>query len=119
MLGRSDRRWRSVEIRRRRYLNNIVEQDHRAIKQRCASMLGLKSFRSAEIARAGIELAHRIRKGQYLVPLRRDGELRSLKTLWSIAFGAATAPDAHIPPMHQNSMRRRSHRTNGRQEWDF
>jgi transposase-like protein len=32
--------WQSVEIRSRRYLNNIVEQDHRAIKRRCAPMLG-------------------------------------------------------------------------------
>ena len=49
-------------VRCSRYLNNIVEQDHRAIKQRCASMLGLKSFRTAAITFAGIELANRIRK---------------------------------------------------------
>jgi putative transposase len=42
-----------------RYLNNVVEQNHRAVKQRCASMLGLKSFRSAAITFAGIELAGR------------------------------------------------------------
>jgi transposase-like protein len=39
--------WQSVEIRSRRYLNNIVEQDHRAIKRRCAPMLAMKSFRTA------------------------------------------------------------------------
>jgi len=39
-LRRQDPRWQSVVIRSRRYLNNIVEQDHRAIKRRCASMLG-------------------------------------------------------------------------------
>ncbi len=39
-LGRGDRRWRSVTVRSNRYLNNIVEQDHRAIKRRCAAMLG-------------------------------------------------------------------------------
>src|SRR5208282_5525212 len=49
LLGDKDSRWRSVEIRARRYLNNIIEQDHRAIKRRCASMLGLKSFRTAAI----------------------------------------------------------------------
>jgi transposase-like protein len=65
MLGKKDRRWRSVEVRSNRYLNNIVEQDHRAIKRRCASMLGMKSFRTAAITLAGIELAHRIRKRQF------------------------------------------------------
>jgi transposase-like protein len=63
LLGKEDHRWRWVDIRARRYLNNVVEQDHRAIKQRCASMLGLKSFRSAAVTLAGVELAHRIRKG--------------------------------------------------------
>src|SRR5580692_4133339 len=56
--------WRSVEIRSRRYLNNIVEQDHRAIKRRCAPMLAMKSFHTAAITLAGIELAHRICKRQ-------------------------------------------------------
>jgi hypothetical protein len=60
-------------VRDRRYLNNIVEQDHRAIKRRCASMLGFKSFKTAEITLAGIELAHRIRKRQFSVRRgRRD-----------------------------------------------
>lgn len=55
LLSEEDWRWRSVEVRARRYLNNVIEQDHRAIKQRCTSMLGLKSFRSAAITFAGIE----------------------------------------------------------------
>lgn len=45
--------------------NNIVEQDHRAVKRRCAPMLALKSFRTAAVTLAGVELAHRIRKGQF------------------------------------------------------
>ena len=65
LLGDEDPRWKSVVIRCCRYLNNIVEQDHRAIKRRCASMLGLKSFNTAAITFAGIELANRIRKGQF------------------------------------------------------
>ena len=44
LLGEEDARWQSVKVRARRYLNNIVEQDHRAIKQRCAPILGLKSL---------------------------------------------------------------------------
>jgi transposase-like protein len=52
-LGKEDSRWKSVSVRFCRYLNNIVEQDHRAIKRRCASMLGLKSFETAAIALVG------------------------------------------------------------------
>jgi transposase-like protein len=45
-------------VRSNQYLNNLVEQDHRAIKRRCAAMVGgFKSFASAAITLAGIELA--------------------------------------------------------------
>jgi transposase-like protein len=44
-------------------LNNLIEQDHRTIKRRCASMAGFKSFANAAITIAGIALTHRIRKG--------------------------------------------------------
>jgi putative transposase len=53
-----------VEIRQNRYLNNLVEQDHRAIKRIVRSMLGFKSFRSTSITLHGIELMHMIKKGQ-------------------------------------------------------
>jgi transposase-like protein len=52
-------------IRSSKYLNNLIEQDHRSIKHRLGPMLGLKRFRSASITIAGIELMHRIRKGQF------------------------------------------------------
>ena len=64
LLRREDSRWRNVEVRTCKYLNNIVEQDHRAIKRRCASMAGFKSFDNAAITIAGIEPAHRINKRQ-------------------------------------------------------
>jgi putative transposase len=47
-----------------RYLNNIVEQDHRAVKRITRPMLGFKSFEAAQSTLAGIELIHMIRKGQ-------------------------------------------------------
>ena len=47
-----------IEIRQVKYLNNIVEQDHRAIKRAVRPMLGFKSFWSAAITLAGIELMH-------------------------------------------------------------
>src|SRR3984893_9320529 len=51
-------------LRSSKYLNNLIEQDHRGVKQRIAVMLGFKEFRNAAITIAGIELLHRIRKGQ-------------------------------------------------------
>lgn len=65
LLKMEDCRWQRVLIRSRRYLNNVIEQDHRAIKRRCAPMLALKSFRTAAVTLAGIELAHKIRKRQF------------------------------------------------------
>jgi transposase-like protein len=41
LLRREDPKWKYVVVRSCRYLNNIVEQDHRAIKRRCAWMTGL------------------------------------------------------------------------------
>jgi transposase-like protein len=58
---------RNVKVRTCKYLNNIIEQDHRAIKRRCASMAGFKSFANAAITIAGIELAHRISQGAILL----------------------------------------------------
>ena len=57
-------------IRSSKYLNNIVEQDHRRIKFRTAAMLGFKSFQNAKKVLAGIELIHKLKKGQYGVPVR-------------------------------------------------
>jgi putative transposase len=57
-----------VEIRQIKYLNNIVEQDHRAVKRNTRPMLGFKSFRAAANVLAGIELMHMIRKGQMAMP---------------------------------------------------
>jgi len=47
-----------------KYLNNIVEQDHRFIKKITRPTLGFKAFYSAATTLAGIEVAHMIRKGQ-------------------------------------------------------
>jgi hypothetical protein len=47
------------------YLNNMIEQDHRKAPQRCYPMLGFNTFRNAEITLSGIELANKIKKGQF------------------------------------------------------
>ncbi|WP_459252819.1 IS6 family transposase [Paraburkholderia sediminicola] len=53
-----------IKIRQNNYLNNIVEQDHRAVKRIIKPMMGFKDFRCARIILSGIEIAHMIRKGQ-------------------------------------------------------
>ena len=53
-----------VIVRQVKYLNNIVEQDHRAIKRITKPMLGFRSFQAAKNILAGIELMHMIRKDQ-------------------------------------------------------
>jgi transposase-like protein len=62
-----------------RAVDRLIEQDHRAIKRRCASMTGFKSFGSPAITLAGIERAHRIRK-------RRHRNFGSLKQIWERAL---------------------------------
>ncbi|MET3118851.1 putative transposase [Undibacterium sp. GrIS 1.8] len=52
-----------IVVRQVKYLNNIVEQDHRGIKRITKPMLNFKSFRSASAVLAGVELMHMIRKG--------------------------------------------------------
>ena len=54
-----------MKVRSSKYLNNLVEQDHRRVKQRLGPMLGLKSFRNAAVVIGGIELAAQIQKGQF------------------------------------------------------
>jgi putative transposase len=53
-----------IKIRQVKYLNNIVEQDHRAIKCIIKPMMGFKDFQCARTIPAGIEVMHMIRKGQ-------------------------------------------------------
>jgi hypothetical protein len=65
LLRREHRCWRDVTVRTHKYPNNLIEQGHRAIKRRCASMAGFNSIADAAITIAGIELAHRIHKAQF------------------------------------------------------
>ncbi|MFL9921882.1 IS6 family transposase [Paraburkholderia fungorum] len=53
-----------IKIRQVKYLNNVVEQDHRAIKRITRPMLGFKNFRCARVILSGIEIMHMIAKGQ-------------------------------------------------------
>ncbi|KQZ22837.1 integrase [Mesorhizobium sp. Root552] len=55
---------KAIRIRNSKYLNNRIEQDHRRIKRRIRPMLGFKSFSSAGVTLAGIEMVHMMRKRQ-------------------------------------------------------
>ena len=56
-----------VTVRQVKYLNNIVEKGHRAIKRVTRPMLGFKSFCTASNVLTGVELMHMIRKSQFTI----------------------------------------------------
>jgi transposase-like protein len=121
LLADENPTWKSVVVRCCRYLNNIVEQDHRAVKRRCASMLELKSFKTAAICFSGVELAHRIRKQQFSLRQGGPDKRMSLKQLWDSALASVPASDSathRFPlrclPMHQNSSVRSSSKVRNR-----
>ena len=63
----------AIKIRKRKYLNNIVEQDHRGVKRVTRPMLGFKSFEAAQDTLGGIELMHMIKKRQMRVEAGAEG----------------------------------------------
>ena len=56
-----------ILVRQVKYLNNIVEQDHRAIRGVTRPMLNFKSFRAAGSVPAGVDLIHMIRESQFAI----------------------------------------------------
>jgi putative transposase len=62
-----------ITIRQVQYLNNVVEQDHRAIKRVTRPTLGFTSFTAAQGILSGIELIHMLKKGQLAVEEGKDG----------------------------------------------
>ena len=76
-----------TKLRSSKYLNNLIEQDHRGVKSRIGPMLGFKHFKVATVTIAGIELLHRIRRGQFnLRRLRLDGE--GAPAIWNAVLAA-------------------------------
>ena len=71
---------KKIKIRQCKYLNNIVEQDHRNIKRRISIDTGFKEFESAQRTLAGIEVVNIIRKGQIA-----DSGKTTFKTFCSLA----------------------------------
>ncbi|RWS39026.1 IS6 family transposase [Bacillus mycoides] len=73
-----------IQIRQVKYLNNIVEQDHRFIKRRVRSMLGLKSFKTTISILSGVEAMHMIKKEQIDL---RDQSVQNQKKFIHQLFG--------------------------------
>ncbi|PGD30490.1 IS6 family transposase, partial [Bacillus pseudomycoides] len=75
-----------IQLRQVKYLNNIVEQDHRFIKKRVRSMLGLKSFRTATSIISGIEAMYMVKKGQLvLLDKSVQNQVKFIHQLFGIA----------------------------------
>ena len=76
-----------VRVRSSKYLNNIVEQDHRHVKQRLGPMLGLKSFATAAVVIGGIELVGKVRKHQFRVD-KLPGQPKTMPAIWAAVIAA-------------------------------
>ncbi|RAN82399.1 IS6 family transposase [Bacillus sp. SRB_331] len=75
-----------IQIRQVKYLNNIVEQDHRFIKKRVRSMLGFKSYETAISILSGVEAMHMLKKGQLHPQVKSaQNEVRFIHKLFGIA----------------------------------
>jgi transposase-like protein len=76
-----------TKVRSSKYLNNLIEQDHRGVKLRIGPMLGFKWFRTAAITIAGVELLRRIHKGQFDLRSLRLKD-RTASAIWKAALAA-------------------------------
>ena len=74
----------AIAIRQVKYLNNIVEQDHRAVKRVTRPMLGGKSLDAAQEALTSIELMHMIKKRQMVVE-SGDESLTAAEQFYTLA----------------------------------
>jgi transposase, IS6 family len=78
---------RDTKLRSSKYLNNLVEQDHRGVKLWIRPMLGFKRFGTAAVTIAGTELLLRIRKGQFNLSRLRFRD-RAAPTIWNAVLAA-------------------------------
>ena len=72
-----------ILMRQNKYLNNLVEQDHRAVKRVTGPMLGFKSLWSAQKLISGIETMHMIKKGQMDCP--KGSTISAAQQFYSLA----------------------------------
>ncbi len=86
-MKRAGELWRFSRLRQAKYLNNIVEQDHRRIKRLVRPGLGFQSFHTARRTLAGYEAMAMIRKGQ--VSAIPANDMAAQSTFVATLFGAA------------------------------
>lgn len=72
-----------IKIRQCKYLNNIIEQDHRRIKRLTRPMLGFQNFHAAQRTLAGIEVMAMIKKGQ--MKIRTENEQSFAEQFYALA----------------------------------
>ena len=78
---------KGTRLRSSKYLNNLIEQDHRGVKSRTQPMLGFKNFESAVITISGVELLRRIHKNQFaLRRLKIKGQ--AAPAIWNAVLAA-------------------------------
>ena len=76
-----------VAVRTSKFLNNLIEQDHRRVKQRYYPMLGFKQFAHAEVTLSRIELEQKIKKAQFdLSSIKRKGV--GMAQIWAAVVAA-------------------------------
>ena len=86
-IPNEDEAWKRTKLRSSKYLNNLIEQDHRGIKATTNPMLGFKSFSSAAITIAGVELLRRIYKAQFSLSRLRFKD-QAAPALWKAVLAA-------------------------------
>jgi|Tabmets5t2r1_1033131.scaffolds.fasta_scaffold71444_1 putative transposase len=74
----------TIAIRQVKYLNNVIEQDHRAVKRITRPMLGFKAFDAAQGTLAGVELMHMLKKKQMVLGAGEEG-LSAAEQFYSLA----------------------------------
>jgi transposase-like protein len=78
---------KDCKLRRVKYLNNVIEQDHRFVKKKVRASQCFKSFHTAEQTLEGIEAVNMMRKGQ--VKRLTGGDVRGQATFVALLFGIA------------------------------
>jgi hypothetical protein len=92
-----------TKLRSLKYLNNLVEQNHRGIKSRTGPILGFKNFNSATITLAGVELLLRIRKGEFALS-RLQLKDQAAPAIWNAVL-AAKSHISSVPPCNHFTLR--------------
>jgi transposase-like protein len=99
------RKLEPIRIRQSAYLNNRIEQDHRAIKRRVRPMLGFKSIASARAILSGIDMIHMMRKGQAKYVRSSQRSLAEQFNIWRLEACGWNSPLSILIENSQQNLR--------------